>query len=649
MRLWVTYSHLSAIYIQLVMKSSTYDAAKIYYDVGGGLSEKDSTEAGIIGDERFHEYRFDIPHGISGTFRFDPLTNQGSVTIKSIEIVNGFGKRIGLVDLRQLRPVHQIRTLDIGGDGATAITEENANDPQIFVSWSSPVLSGYFSLTFFFFALRMFLEFLAVCFISVCCFRLWRRRGNRMFKPLLVLVLILFGWRCWIVYEGVTTSFLDVFLQSSIEGESQLYFNRGQGFNEPDSVRLFVRPESRHGHYRFPLPQATIYGLRFDPFSISGTMRIKGMAIVDGLDNHLQTIDLHQLKPVHQITGFKISDQGLTIVTEKEGDDPQVAIALFRPLMLDRSQSFLASSFIDRILFEAIIIIAMVGLLFVLTQIISKYSRSVTVFSLKLNSLILRFTSRFLPNRYSDYLLEIVSKVEVLYEKYLTHRNISIIIISFSILFSLILLKHNLNAKWSIIDDHEIINYLGSDKNITLSEVTKLISQSEIASYGNSLRYRPSYYILRILETYLWSDNAQLWYGVRILFLMIFLYVVSSIVTKLLGLFLAVSFTMFIMTGAYWPDILTRLGPSEMYGVLGIALYAYGLFEIMNTCHRLCKTVPKMMTKSVPPGGYQACGTIPFKGGEANDLRGGIYEHHRDEKEPRIQYPQDCPVNGQTS
>ena len=388
LRFWVSKAELSNVYVIVIMKSSTYDTAKVYYDLGGGLSEKDSTGVPIIGDQHFHEYRFKIPKGVMGSFRFDPLTNQGSVTITKMEIVNGFGRRLGSVDLHQLRPSHQIKKMDIREDRVTIITEDKANDPQISVSWSSPVSSGYLNWAFFFFALRMVMEFFAIfCLIVVVKF-------------------------------------------------------------------LFVRRNN---------------------------------------------------------------------------------------------------------LFE--------------------YSYTMITFFHKLN----RHISQFISNRYATYLVEIILKAKVRYSKYLTDRNILIFLISFSILFGFILLRHNLDAKWSIIDDHEIMHFLGSDRNIPFNEIPKLIFQTEIGSYGDSLRYRPSYYVLRIFETFLWGDNPQLWYAARILFLIIFLFVVSSLVTKQLGVFIAVPFTIFIMTGNYWPDILTRLGPSEIYAVPGIALYAYGLYQIMNT------------------------------------------------------------------
>ena len=58
LRLLVSYPQLSAVYFQVIMKSPTDDVAKVYYDLGEGLSEKDSTEVQIMGDQRFHDYRF---------------------------------------------------------------------------------------------------------------------------------------------------------------------------------------------------------------------------------------------------------------------------------------------------------------------------------------------------------------------------------------------------------------------------------------------------------------------------------------------------------------------------------------------------------------------------------------------------------------
>jgi len=229
LRLLVSYPQLSAVYFQVTMQSSADDVAKVYYDLGEGLSEKDSTEVQIMGDQRFHDYRFRIPKQVIGSVRFDPLMNQGSVTIKNIEIVSGFGKRIGSVDPGQLRPVHQIKKLDIRDDEVTVITEEEANDPQISVSWSSPALSGYFSWAFCFFALRMLLEFLVVFFLSVCFFWLGLRRSDSMPRSLLVLVS---QYTCNLLLLAGSLVFMLFFLEIALTYE----LIRGADF-------LFVHPK----------------------------------------------------------------------------------------------------------------------------------------------------------------------------------------------------------------------------------------------------------------------------------------------------------------------------------------------------------------------------------------------------------------------
>lgn len=156
----------------------------------------------------------------------------------------------------------------------------------------------------------------------------------------------------------------------------------------------------------------------------------------------------------------------------------------------------------------------------------------------------------------------------------------TLILFIFSIIFSTLILKNNLNAKWSIIDDHEIAYYLGSDKKISLNEFPALISGSEAGGFGNTLRFRPVYSILRITESALWQNNPHLWYLTRQSILIFFFFSLSYIIASLLGIIPAIIFSLFVMTGSYWSDIWTRLGPSETYVVLGISLYSVGLFKI---------------------------------------------------------------------
>ncbi|BCX14772.1 MAG: hypothetical protein KatS3mg088_455 [Patescibacteria group bacterium] len=150
----------------------------------------------------------------------------------------------------------------------------------------------------------------------------------------------------------------------------------------------------------------------------------------------------------------------------------------------------------------------------------------------------------------------------------------------FSFVFSFFIFRENFGSSWSIIDDHEIAYFLGSDKKILVNEIPGLILKTEVGKFGEALRFRPSYYFLRIVESALWRDNPLLWYVTLFLILVIFVFTVSYLISSFFGFFVGIAFTMFIMTDVYWADILARLGPGEIYVLLGLSLYSLAFYKI---------------------------------------------------------------------
>ena len=71
-----------------------------------------------------------------------------------------------------------------------------------------------------------------------------------------------------------------------------------------------------------------------------------------------------------------------------------------------------------------------------------------------------------------------------------------------------------LHADFAVIDDHEIVSILGRDNRVKISEISPLIQQWIIEQNG---RFRPGYYVLRILEAFFVGDHAILWYTNRLL------------------------------------------------------------------------------------------------------------------------------------
>jgi len=162
-----------------------------------------------------------------------------------------------------------------------------------------------------------------------------------------------------------------------------------------------------------------------------------------------------------------------------------------------------------------------------------------------------------------------------------------VMLMSFSLAF--FLFGKNLNAKFGIIDDHEIIAFLGVDKKIGFSEFPSLLGQTEVARYGTSSRYRPTYYLLRLVEAKLWGDHPELWYGVRLVSLALAIAICWYLIAKLSDDVTATFFIFYTLSHAYWSDIFNRLGPGETYAVLGLASYCLGYYAIMirQVHHRL--------------------------------------------------------------
>lgn len=146
--------------------------------------------------------------------------------------------------------------------------------------------------------------------------------------------------------------------------------------------------------------------------------------------------------------------------------------------------------------------------------------------------------------------------------------------------FAYYLVFPNFGAKLGIIDDHEIALFLGNDGKIKPLEIPGvIIDQTEVGKWGSYLRYRPSYYTLRVIETALWRDNATMWYVSRYLMLVLSLFLGWKILSIYFPRIVSYLVIFYMMTMPFWPDILTRLGPSEIYALPAVLLFTYGLIK----------------------------------------------------------------------
>jgi hypothetical protein len=152
-----------------------------------------------------------------------------------------------------------------------------------------------------------------------------------------------------------------------------------------------------------------------------------------------------------------------------------------------------------------------------------------------------------------------------------------------SLFASLYFFRSNLNIELGPIDDHEIVRFLGSDKQLWIWQIPKvLFEDTEVGSYGEGTRFRPTYYFFRLLETSAFGVDATHWYFSRIIMVALVCFFLTAGLTKLIALknyvvipFLSASLIFSICSLTSWQDIVSRLGPSEIYLALGLSMFFY--------------------------------------------------------------------------
>jgi hypothetical protein len=141
---------------------------------------------------------------------------------------------------------------------------------------------------------------------------------------------------------------LEVTLTSSASGHLQLYYDRGDGYNESDSTRVAIEGGARSQPYRLNLPPGIYRSLRFDPLDRDGTFLIAAARIVDRADHDLRDIPLRQFKPLNQIQSLRETDGHLEVVSVPGGNDPQLLIAFDSPLPLASDWTVAAGEWVRR-------------------------------------------------------------------------------------------------------------------------------------------------------------------------------------------------------------------------------------------------------------------------------------------------------------
>jgi hypothetical protein len=138
------------------------------------------------------------------------------------------------------------------------------------------------------------------------------------------------------------------------------------------------------------------------------------------------------------------------------------------------------------------------------------------------------------------------------------------------------------DADWAILDDHEIIQWIGTRDRLPASEIVPRLRETEVWDPSHMRRFRPSYYVLRLTETATWGRQVGAWYAARAAIAVFVALVLAWFCHRAGGAVLASSFLVYELSRRYWNDLFAQLGPAETYGALGIAMVALGADRIVR-------------------------------------------------------------------
>lgn len=124
----------------------------------------------------------------------------------------------------------------------------------------------------------------------------------------------------------------------------------------------------------------------------------------------------------------------------------------------------------------------------------------------------------------------------------------------------------------ALIDDHDILYPLGDQPTATLHEIWTDLKNTdeyqELANSGSATRFRPAFYPLKSIKTYLLGSNIRLWYIANFLLYLGTTTLLFSLVLRTFGIPSALVFAALYLGHKSWADIFPRLGPVEIECIL---------------------------------------------------------------------------------
>jgi hypothetical protein len=369
----ISYQKGEILYLKMSLRSSAPGPAILYYDLGNGFQDMDKAVVQIRKDPSAVVYTFPIPNQVFSRFRLDlPAMFGETLSVGNIQIVNTQGKILREIDVKCLKPLHQIQTFQHTATEVILTIQDGADDPQISIELDPPFQHAWFNLKDGSYIGLIAGEIISIILIYFMISYSWSRRCAHPKRwVLLITPFFLNVGGLWLL----SNHYLKISMQSSSSGIAQLFFNTGSGYGEASSVKVDLTGGTEFTNYHFRLPNEKFLQFRFDPPSSIGQFVfdppssigqfvIRQIEVVNGLGIPIHTFSVYEVEPAHQIRESKLQNQDLKIVMEDQADDPQLIFNLPTPLSLNtKTLLFTPSLFSFLLILWLVILFFLMGIL----------------------------------------------------------------------------------------------------------------------------------------------------------------------------------------------------------------------------------------------------------------------------------------------
>jgi len=327
-------------YLEITCASDKDGDVQIFYNLSTGITPLNSIYFPISPTEQTFTYTFPLPDGPITELRLDPVAKGGALTIRQMRIINRRNEEIRRFTQDMFRPQHEIASIDPLPDGWKIVSTANAIDPYARIELFSsivPVGKDHRNLLRCLLSTGYLAGMLFILLMAVLT-ATWRPRSWReflvhaSFMAGLALLFAPVGNRGLIrnsihyaryVPPVITPGLrLEFDLTTSGPSPTQLFWDTGRGINTEDSYREHYVPHTNLQTVRFPLPNTPLKALRYDPRDNPGSVRIRGIRVVDNGQRTRAVIPLDSLQPERQVAHLAVADGFLDFASVPDATDP---------------------------------------------------------------------------------------------------------------------------------------------------------------------------------------------------------------------------------------------------------------------------------------------------------------------------------------